>query len=50
MKKGELTLDFLGKIILSLVVIVVVMVIIYLFREKVMEFIANFPKLFRTGG
>ena len=49
MKKGEITWDFIGKIILALVVLFIVIYLVFLLKDKFAEFISNLPRLFRTG-
>ena len=46
MKRGELTWDVLGKIILALVLLFVTLFILWLIRDKLAEFIENFPRIF----
>jgi len=46
MKRGDLAWDFLGKIILALVVLFIVIFVAWLMRDKFAEIIKNFPKLF----
>jgi len=50
MKKGELTWDFLGKIILALIALLIIIILGFLFKDKVNEFIDNIPKLLGLGG
>ena len=46
MKRGDLAWDFMGKIILALVVLFIVAFVAWLMRDKFAEIIENFPKLF----
>ena len=46
MKKGELTWDTLGKIVLALVLLFVIIFILWLLRDKLAEFIENYPRIF----
>ena len=46
MKRGELTWDTLGKIVLALVLLFVIIFILWLLRDKLAEFIENYPRIF----
>ena len=46
MKRGELTWDTLGKIVLALVLFFILIFILWLLRDKLAEFIENYPRIF----
>jgi len=50
MKRGDLAWDFMGKIILALVVLFIVVFVAWLMRDKFAEIIEKFPKIFLGFG